>query len=666
MRILTETQRKKGLDLLRYVEEHILWIVLLAAQVIFLVVTGFLYNETSLDCDAAKLYYHTMQFWDNGILLGDWTYMTTMEMDCASLFALPFYGITRNIYLAFNLSNVLFIAIFLVVFFDLGRRLGLKRKYICMSCILLFMPYAYGMLEYVNMMFFNGSQYVIKALAPVLLIDLLLAAGGETHRAWDWVLFGFECFFLFLTGVCSGVYVFVCGVLPLLLCALFRCLILKTVKATPFGIALVGGSTGASVLGIVVNFLFAGAKGNEMKLVFGDMWGHLVDCFTGIFQVFGATNLADGTKILSASGIRTLILTFFVLALLVCVVAELHRCVKKREVNASWWFLSLFFWNLLVLVFSDPGYDVGYPYRYHIIGLVGVFVLVGIILSRLDTVQRTSLRRFLRIGVSCALILVMAATNHAALGLVKEDKTVQSRTVCEKMEELGVDTVFVLEYSPLAELCRTLDTDREYINCLSSGRSDANYDYFISRTDAAFFADRQKNALISWNDTLFERLPDYIKSHYTFFAETDVGLKIYLSEVNYFDGPIGLPTAEVSFDYPDLLAGYGGYGYTGTITENRSLIAQGGENFILCTPVLGVSRTAFACTFRYQSAGHGEIGYVEIRRGGVPTGERIPLFAEAGALEIPDLTSNNDLQLFVYLNEGESLELSRIEYRYQK
>ena len=76
-----------------------------AAQVVFLCLVSLRAGGAVVEEDAGKAYTHMMAMWDSGTLLvPDWKYITTMELDCTTLLALPVYGLTGNPILAYWLG----------------------------------------------------------------------------------------------------------------------------------------------------------------------------------------------------------------------------------------------------------------------------------------------------------------------------------------------------------------------------------------------------------------------------------------------------------------------------------------------------------------------------------------------------------------------------------
>ena len=103
----------------------VLWGFLAAAQILFLCAVSWRAGGAVLDYDAAKAFTHMIASWGSGTLIvPEWQYITTMELDCADLLALPFYGLTRDVLLAFWCANVLLLAMWAALIGLLMRRMG--------------------------------------------------------------------------------------------------------------------------------------------------------------------------------------------------------------------------------------------------------------------------------------------------------------------------------------------------------------------------------------------------------------------------------------------------------------------------------------------------------------------------------------------------------------
>lgn len=79
----------------------------------------------SLDPDFASTIYHYMEVIKQGTLqLSDWFHTTSLELDGTMLFALPLYFVTKNIFTAIGISNILIMLLYIMA---IGRLLHLYK-----------------------------------------------------------------------------------------------------------------------------------------------------------------------------------------------------------------------------------------------------------------------------------------------------------------------------------------------------------------------------------------------------------------------------------------------------------------------------------------------------------------------------------------------------------
>lgn len=153
-------------------------VMLLLVQVCLTALSNIVCLDKNLDCDTGKLFNHIAEIWrQKQLILPGWLYFTTLEWDCSSVLALPFYAATRDIVLSFGLANIVFLICFIAVIFFLFQ--GENCIYPLLCANLLLIPYRIGMLDYYNMLFFGGSQYIIKVMLPLMLVGLLLAVEAK-------------------------------------------------------------------------------------------------------------------------------------------------------------------------------------------------------------------------------------------------------------------------------------------------------------------------------------------------------------------------------------------------------------------------------------------------------------------------------------------------------
>ena len=192
----------------------IIFILILAVEFAYLIKYNLIHASAAMDQDAAKLMTHTIEIVRTGkLLIPNWRYMTTHEIDSSMLLAIPFYAITKNLYLSFALSNTIYMFVLLALLLSLFKNFGAKSEIALLVCCLIYIPYSFGMLDYMNMLFIRGGQYSIKILIPLLAI--LILTFPDKNKKRDYTLSAVWLFLVFLSAFSSGLFPFVTGILPI-------------------------------------------------------------------------------------------------------------------------------------------------------------------------------------------------------------------------------------------------------------------------------------------------------------------------------------------------------------------------------------------------------------------------------------------------------------------
>lgn len=311
--------------------------ILLFLQFILTAYCNLFLLEKYIDCDTAKMFVHIREMWEQKeIFLTGWSYITTAEFDCGSLLALPLYGLTDNIFLAYGLANTIFCGLYIWTIFFLFR--GQKIVYSLLAGNLILIPYTMGMLDYFNMMFFNGTQYIIKTLCPLMLVAILLQIEREQNRAEKIRLSAETVFFivmfmvlLFVTSLSSGVYVMACGILPVIIAySFYHFGIWKKIPNIVIGL---GGLTiGCFLIGCFLNErIMHGARGNAMVLSPSNyMPTNILTSIVGMFELFGGMKNTVGLSVLSVDGILTIAKCVLVIVFLVCGICMCRWILQKK------------------------------------------------------------------------------------------------------------------------------------------------------------------------------------------------------------------------------------------------------------------------------------------------------------------------------------------------
>lgn len=444
---------------------EILFSVILFLQFLLLIIVNLTQIKMHFDSDAGMIMNHIMMIVkEKSLLIPDWVYPSTLEFDSTAFFALPIYLITRNIYLSLGLSNILLCALLsysILYLFD-----GSKKIYPILTLNLLLIPYTVGALDYYNMLFYIGAQYCIKVTVPILLLGLMLHLRNEKKEKKDvksLVAFILYLILLFVTSFSSGVYVFVCGLLPLLL-AYSAYKFFNSEKIKKNEIILFSGTVLCSLIGILLNTKAQTAKGNGMVFVrVENLWNNIQKCFFGLFQLLGSATTSSELKVISSEGIELLIKLGVTLSLIVFLIIAIILFIKDKKDLFLLLGASVTVWNFMILCITDTRYGADtFEYRYHLIGLIPMFCIMTKLL--LDGLERLKKRQQITLAVFGLLVLVYL--NITGIQSFKNvDEHAELKEIISYCKELDVDTVFFLDDNQRAENCRVLDQS-ETVNYL--------------------------------------------------------------------------------------------------------------------------------------------------------------------------------------------------------
>lgn len=480
---------------------------ILLAQIFLISICNLKLIDNNIDCDNAKLFVHVMKMWEHKtLMIPDWSYTTTLEWDCSSLFALPIYAITKDIYLSFGIANIIFLCIFIGVLFYLFK--DKSAVYPLLAANMVCVPYGVGMLDYFNMMFFCGSQYVLKVLIPLMFIAVLVHEDGEKkHKLSESLFAGAFLLLLFVTSSSSGIYVFMVGIVPIII-VYFLYKLLKCEKISLYIYIMIGIAAVLAVLGIYINnAVMGGARGNSSMVLISiyQVLANVSACLAGLFELFGGAAYKMDMPILSVEGIAVVAKICVVLLLLICAIVALHKVTKNKGDLRFALLLSVFVWNMFVLLTTNArAGSATYEYRYHLIGMIPLICVASVVLldafGGLQPVQKNVFGIF---GIT-ALVVLNILTFPIALN--REDKQVGLKELCAYCEEMDVERVYLYDASNDADMCRLIgDGDVLWLCVISSGETWA-YDYYEQYVAAPIVPD---NAIMVVENTQYDFGDDF-------------------------------------------------------------------------------------------------------------------------------------------------------------
>lgn len=497
--------------------------VLLALMVIGEFVLLMYYNLATdyiYDQDVAKEMYHAIKIWENGwFIIPDWQYMTTGEWDCASFFAIFLYGATGNIQLSFAISNIINTALFVLIVVLLLRIAGVCGRNVLFTLAILLVPYLWGMLEYTNMLFYSGAQYIYKVLTPLCLLVVYHYRERYRSRAGYYALFLGTLFLLFLTVTSSGLYVAVCGVAAIYIAR---------------GIGLLTGEHGWNREHLLVTFLSAivivvsyylhmrwgvNSSADSMQLyAIQDIPQNIGMLLVGYLNVYGI--LSTSATAFSIEGLSSLMRLSLVLVLATYGLSNIKRtfCLDRllgltedtgdepHLLRAE--LISITVLNSLVVLLTVWAANS----RYLLIGAIP-FVLLAMI-----SYDRKGRNPWLGPVLFCLLFVInVFAQYNGYIVIHNTPEGFYSKDLCmrilDEAYEENVDAVVVYYRTELSETLRGYDSDMEVITYQSADNRFMDYDVAYGEKPISYIDDKECLIVMEGGFDI-ENTQDFIKAGY--------------------------------------------------------------------------------------------------------------------------------------------------------
>lgn len=474
------------LDKIRKSNKFILiCVLLLCVQCILLTFCNLMLANRNIDRDSSEVFMHAIEMWRNKqILIPNWVYTTTLELDCALLLAVPLFGLTGDIYLSFALSNICFAVLWLWVLYRLLERCG--KLCFLLAANLILIPYTIGQLDYFNMLFFNGGQYVVKTLLPLMLIALLTNAKQNRTQERGAYAIKQHMLLLILYGILllintfsSGIYVVVCGLAPVL-AGYFIYEWYHREKIDPYFYIYAIGTLTLSFVGYGLNVLLQiNAKGNQMTLcpVTG-LAENISANFWGLFELFGGVAY-ESVPVMSYKGICILVRMGFVGLLLGSGVVAFGKFIKRKSDISESMLLTVFIWNTFVISICETRYGATSEYRYHLMGMIPLVCVAVMEFNR--WYESSEQRRKKAVMTCCCIVLIlgMGVTAYRKV-LMNDTQTGKYREICDYAAGQEVDTVYFLRDTGAANICRLLDhKNRDIVYVVADHTGESEYTVYV-------------------------------------------------------------------------------------------------------------------------------------------------------------------------------------------
>ena len=571
----------------------------IALEVFFYIYVNIFRLSDIVDVDFARVLRHVVEMGDKRtVFLPLWNYITTAELDHSAILALPIYVLTGRIMLSYGIANLINIAIWLTVLYRLLELTGLSRRYKLLATALVLTLFDFGMLAYSNMLFIGAEHYTHKVLIPLMFILLILTPTKKRRTPGMISLCLLYFALLFITAISSGIYVFICGIAPVIIMLIIRFVLRGKDNDTIYRIIMSVCSVIITFAGIVVCKAAHVTPNSELAVYksMDDIRNNLFSTFLDLvemFRVFPEKNV----PVLSLSSMMSIDRLFIFVIILIFGLRSVgklaatdaadpqdDKSVSGGLLMAEQLLISVFLWNYFILFVS------GSQQRYHILGAVPLMIcavveLAGFIegVSKSDKDDRAGFKTLLLSLTVAAIVLLdlYQVLWGSRQYFHREDYSkAVNEAVISFMEENDAGSAFSLYESGYGtEWLRAADKTRSYETYLPDTGQIINHDFYYSDMDRSAFSDR--NAIIATDDE-FDSCPAFIRDNYSLKGEA-LNYNIYLSENNPIDGMSGPIDG---MDTIDLVTAPG-YEYKGE-TDGSGHLNTESTGEVLISPVFDI------------------------------------------------------------------------------
>lgn len=497
----------------------------------------------SMDHDMANGFYHCREMIRNRTInIPDWHHTTSMELDTTFLFAIPIYYFIHDLFLASGISSIIYIVLYVVTIYGILHCMGVEKKFIYLTISLVLTPYTFGMLDYMNMLFFGVSWYTVKTLTPLLLIWLLLLYGKwraftKKQKIFTGVVTAVYFIMLFITSLSTGIYTLMCGIIPIVAYMLFEMWLDGSVrdKFNKWHLALIVASFVVFVIGYkIYGSVYGEASRADMQLTRLENYAiNIRACIAGIFQLFGGI-ATDEIDVMSLEGILYCLrmgLVFLFLIVVACYIPKLFQ--KKKEIDGRRYLAFLFLFNFAVLVVSDTRYSTNttMEYRYYLIGAIPLVILFGAHLFEIYKDWNSFQKNLVYVVLIGALCFLLFGNNRNVIQ--NWDRSSYAVELCDYFNTLDIESVFFVDDAKTSNVCRAIDENHKYGTFQSSSQTlELSYCSYNESEHGSFYG--AKNAIAIIKDTaMTDYMPEQIAQQYKKVG-TIRWFDIYTSDIVYF------------------------------------------------------------------------------------------------------------------------------------
>lgn len=464
---------------------------LVILQILYLMFFNLTRLQYAVNFDTCEYLIQVMQIWKQKTLfIQNYYYSTMLTWDMPTLLAVPFYGLTGNVFLAWGIAADILIVLFAAVLIKLCRDLNFDRFTTLFILLCVFAMYQYGYIDYIEELFINGALYGFRIMFMLIFMDIAICLHKNIHSWCNILLYILGFVGMFLCGASTGIFAIGCCMAPLLISEVWLVIIDKEpVSVKKFfnkPVIVLCMAIVVSFLGVLCNKAWGLSQSiSTQKYVItpAEMGTNFLNVITGIFELFGWPTLFV-PEIVSIGGIVAIGAACIALCYIFALGLTLYLAFfRRKEIENTNYIFTLyvvftFIVNLALFTFVDLSYSSAvFEYRYWIIIFVPLFVELGVLMQWLKNCVYDNVKKAFFVCFITGVCIISLGKDISRYR--NTDYNVALKGVMDEVNQMGLDEVYIyLDWAWSREMCAFADGDTEYFAVCNFGTGDDGVTYF--------------------------------------------------------------------------------------------------------------------------------------------------------------------------------------------
>lgn len=492
--------------------------------------------------DSSWTYLRSVLMWEEGTLKNPtWSEQNNFFLDIPGTPATLFYGLTKDIFLSFGITNIIILVLILWVLYKIvdTMKLDVKSKFFALNLVVC--PYlTNGFDNHLDLGYFSNVLGCAGHASVRVLIALMIIYQFQLiHEKNEFSIGTYVTFLLcVLTGTSAGVFMIIMMIFPLLMYELEMVFlknnwyVLKT-KESIFAYIC----TACIFIGKVgMNFFYPGESldGSRTWTTLDSLWKNMGAVILGFMKLLGVLPVTkdEEISIMSPEGITRLFPIVIFIVFIISMVVIIRKCIKEPKGNAG---IIMYLANIIVcnfVTFSLFNVQYGqyvFEDRYLITTFFAAVVILAYYINSLDKKQIFSL--VLSLGLLIAIIgnNIISDINYYVVENVYYRRAVAIDEYLDAQNDSDLVYIWGNDLVSIARIIRVYDTDRIYKFVKDNGGYYHWGDYTTYEVNADYTG---VTYLII--DPAFDKATPEVLDHYQLVQEYE-GLLLYRCDTNPVD-----------------------------------------------------------------------------------------------------------------------------------